>query len=109
LIDAAIYPGSSGSPVLLYNQGAWVDRSNNVIGGVRVSFLGIVYGVKVHAAPGELVTIPAPTQRTASLTALPNNLGVCIKSSRVFDFEPELIMRGLYALPDGYMMRALPK
>ena len=41
LIDCSIFPGSSGSPVFLYNTGGWTDRrGNTALGGVRLLFLG---------------------------------------------------------------------
>ncbi|WP_315775112.1 MULTISPECIES: serine protease [unclassified Bradyrhizobium] len=107
LIDAAIFPGSSGSPVFLYNQGAWLNRDNQVQFGTRALLLGIVWGVRLHTQPGQIAIIPAPTQQAITLTNLPNNLGICIKSSRILEFEPEIVKRG-YKIPDGYKMRAAP-
>lgn len=106
LVDAAIYPGSSGSPVFLFNQGAWSDKSGHLQLGVRIKLLGIVYAVQLHTAPGEIAIVPAPTQRALSLTQLPNNLGVCIKASRILDFEPEFIRLGILKQPEGYVMRS---
>ena len=54
LVDAAIYPGSSGSPVFLYNQGAWTDRRGHLQIGGRVKLLGIIYAVALHDANGEI-------------------------------------------------------
>jgi hypothetical protein len=41
LIDAGVYPGSSGSPVLILNQGAYAARDALVVGS-RLLFLGMV-------------------------------------------------------------------
>jgi V8-like Glu-specific endopeptidase len=108
LIDAAIFPGSSGSPVFLFNQGAWTLRDGNTVaGGYRIQLLGIVYAVTLHKTNGEIVIVPAPTQaRALAVTQIPNNLGLCIKSSRLLEFEPILIQRGLKP-PDGYKLRDL--
>lgn len=105
LIDAAIYPGSSGSPVFLYNHGTWLDAQGHIRFGTRVQLLGIVWGVRMHPQPGQIVVVPAPTQQAISLTGLPNNLGICIKAARILDFEPEIIKQG-YKAPDGFRMRA---
>jgi S1-C subfamily serine protease len=43
MIDAAIYHGSSGSPVCLYNVGAWIGENNIAQLGTRVGLLGVVY------------------------------------------------------------------
>lgn len=41
LIDAGVHPGSSGSPVFLYNQGSYTD-GNTVVIGSRLHFLGML-------------------------------------------------------------------
>jgi Trypsin-like peptidase domain len=106
LIDAAIYPGSSGSPVLLYNSGSWGNRSGGLQIGTRVNLLGVVFAVANHAATGEIKIIPAPTQyRQIVVSNVPNNLGVCLQSHLILDFEPEIVKRG-YKPPDGYVMRS---
>ena len=43
LIDASVFPGSSGSPVMIFNKGAYTTRTGgNVIGSSRFFLLGIV-------------------------------------------------------------------
>jgi hypothetical protein len=54
LVDAAIFPGSSGSPVLLFNSGTWTSRSAGVQLGTRVQLLGIIYAVALYTATGEI-------------------------------------------------------
>ena len=41
LIDAGVFPGSSGSPVFIYNQGAYPVRDGIAIGN-RLLFVGII-------------------------------------------------------------------
>jgi hypothetical protein len=41
LIDAGVYPGSSGSPVFILNQGAYATRTGLSIGS-RLVFLGVI-------------------------------------------------------------------
>jgi S1-C subfamily serine protease len=41
LIDAGVYPGSSGSPVFIMNQGAYATRSGLTV-GTRLLFLGLI-------------------------------------------------------------------
>jgi hypothetical protein len=46
IIDAAVFPGSSGSPVFLFDRGMVVDRKGNVImGGGRLYLLGVLAAV----------------------------------------------------------------
>jgi len=91
LIDAAIYPGSSGSPVFLYNIGNYVSKDGTTIIGNRFYFLGVIYAVYIYNPKGELkiITIPDRTD-TLSFVRLPINLGLVISSSKILDFEPLL-------------------
>jgi hypothetical protein len=41
LIDAGVFPGSSGSPVFILNQGAYQTRTALVVGS-RLLFLGVI-------------------------------------------------------------------
>ena len=41
LIDAGVYPGSSGSPVFIMNQGSYATKSGLAI-GTRLLFLGVI-------------------------------------------------------------------
>ncbi len=41
LVDAGVYPGSSGSPVFIVNQGSYATRDGLTI-GTRVLFLGLI-------------------------------------------------------------------
>lgn len=90
MIDAACFPGSSGSPVMLYNVGGYyMPNGDFAIGGSRVKLLGILYAGTVHTVTGELQIVTLPTsQSILPLSRIPNNLGVVIQSSRLRDFEP---------------------
>ncbi len=54
LIDAAVFPGSSGSPVFLYNAGSYADREGNLYTGGRLHFLGILSQVFHRTAEAEI-------------------------------------------------------
>jgi hypothetical protein len=106
LIDAAIFPGSSGSPVLLFNQGTWVSRDGTTHLGGRIELLGVNYAVANYTATGEIKIEQTPTEmRPVPKLPIPSNLGVCVKASRILEFEPLLVTLGLRA-PDGYVIRA---
>ena len=53
LIDSAIYNGSSGSPVFIFNQGSYSIGSDLYVGD-RCLLVGIVYAVRLHVANGEI-------------------------------------------------------
>ncbi|WP_219722193.1 S1 family peptidase [Xanthomonas arboricola] len=92
MIDAACFPGSSGSPVLLYNDGPWLRRDGNVVmGGLRIRLLGLLYAGPQHTASGDIEIINVPTQqRAVAISRIPNNLGLIIKSSRILEMEDVL-------------------
>jgi hypothetical protein len=105
LIGITTWPGSSGSPVLLYSEGSYPIRNSLVIGS-RVKLLGIVYGVAVQDVTGDIVIQSGPTQiKATGKMAIPTNLGACIQASRVLEFEPLLVRLGVKP-PTGYTIRA---
>lgn len=83
LIDAACFPGSSGSPVLILNQGSYSDKSGNVYIGNRAILLGILHAGPQHTAQGQIHFVNIPT----TVTAIPNNLGLVIKSGELTVFD----------------------
>ena len=89
LIDAACFPGSSGSPVFLFNQGGYATKSGGlVIGPSRVKLLGALYAGTQHTVSGEIKVVQVPTQNTAvSISSIPNNLGIVIKASQLAAFD----------------------
>ena len=93
LIDAACFPGSSGSPIFIFNQGAHLDGNTVVMGG-RLLLIGVLYAGHTHTATGEIKVVPIPTVTVPiAVSSIPNNLGICIWSSRITEFEPALRKR----------------
>lgn len=91
MIDAACFPGSSGSPVLLLNLGTYSERNSGVIAGNRIKLLGVLYAGPQHTATGDIRIINVPTRNEhISVTTIPNNLGIVIKSKKILDFEEVL-------------------
>ncbi len=92
MIDAACFPGSSGSPVLLYNLGSYVDKNGTTnMGSSRIKLLGVLYAGPQHTATGEIVIQNLPTvAKPISISRIPNNLGLIIKAERLRDFEAVL-------------------
>jgi hypothetical protein len=61
LIDASVFPGSSGSPVFIYYAGTYPDKAGNAYIGNRLFFLGILAGVFYRTENGEIKMKEAPT------------------------------------------------
>lgn len=81
LIDAACFPGSSGSPVIIVNQGSYANGNGIAIGN-RLYFMGIMYAGPQHTAAGE-IRFATPT----TYTRIPNNLGAVIKAEQLLVFD----------------------
>lgn len=90
LIDAAVFPGSSGSPVFIFNEGSYSTPEGLSL-GTRLLFIGITRAVYQHTATGDIVAVDIPTtNKQFAVSRIPNNLGLVIKSTRLHDFEPIL-------------------
>ena len=85
MIDAACFPGSSGSPVFIFNDGMYRDKSGNMCLGDRIIFLGVLYSGPQYSAQGE-IRVPM-NQMPISITNIPNNLGCVIKAEKVLELE----------------------
>lgn len=98
MIDAACFPGSSGSPVFLYNHGSWATREGGLVAGTRIKLLGLLYAGPQHTAEGEVRIINVPTQqRAVTLSTIPNNLGLIVKASRLLEMDD--VIRQVIARP----------
>jgi len=89
LIDAACFPGSSGSPVFLYNQVGYATKSGGMtIGPGRLKLLGALYAGPQYTVSGEVKIVTVPTQNIpVAISSIPNNLGIVIKATQLEAFE----------------------
>ncbi len=60
LIDASVFPGSSGSPVFIHNEYGYRSGDSFQLGASRLLFVGIVAAVHVQQDTGRLVTAALP-------------------------------------------------
>lgn len=91
IIDAACFPGSSGSPVLICDVGGYRDKQGNLNWGCsRVFLLGILYAGPQLTITGEIKveTVQNIQQKICAISHIPNNLGYVIKAERIMDFIP---------------------
>ena len=89
LVDIPIYPGISGSPVLLMSYGyEWYNKKNYSVGS-RCYFIGILYAMAKYSKKQSGLTMEMiPTDDSfADFESLTSNLGFVIKSSKLKDFE----------------------
>jgi Trypsin-like peptidase domain len=94
MIDAACFPGSSGSPIYLYKERPRLDKAGRIHMEIGFALLGILYAGPEHNVEGEIIVTTTPTvTRPVPLSRIPMNLGFCIKSRRLLDFVPEIRTR----------------
>lgn len=98
MIDCACFPGSSGSPVFLLDQGIYVDRDNDVqLGKHRFGLLGFLHAGPALNDDQELVAV-TPPRKLADMQQFPlmMNLGNCVRAERLTEMY-DLIARGAKA------------
>jgi hypothetical protein len=74
VIDVAAFPGSSGSPIFIYNNGTVPDKKGNIAIGSRIMFLGVLYKGPIMQSDGRIVVRDIPTAMTpvAQITQMMN-------------------------------------
>lgn len=86
LIDASVFPGSSGSPVFIYYTGSYPDKAGNLYAGSRMFFLGILAQVFQRTEQGDIKIKEVPTAQVA-ITEVQQmiDLGIVFNDSTVIE------------------------
>ena len=94
LVDASVFPGSSGSPVFLYNKGMYSDRKGNTTIGTRLSFLGVIASVFFREDINQIALIPEQTVSTPVAIAREMiDLGIVFKAHTVLETIEQLLKK----------------
>jgi hypothetical protein len=94
LIDAAVFGGSSGSPVFLVDRGAYSARDGGiVVGRRRIYFLGLVAAGYYQESTGVIEERPIPTANSQFVAVGKNmlNLGIVYKASTICELVEKLV------------------
>lgn len=84
LIDASVFPGSSGSPVFIIKTGRFADKKGKEYTGDKLLFLGIVASVYQRSEQGEIHIVDIPTsKRPVAAFNQMIDLGVVFKSETI--------------------------
>lgn len=78
LIDASVYPGSSGSPVVLLDRGSYHSRNGSLQVQSRFSLLGVIAQVHTREVDGVLQAASGVAKFQS-----PINLGIVFKASAI--------------------------
>jgi hypothetical protein len=86
LVDASVFPGSSGSPVFICDNGGYTSKGNFVVGS-RLLFLGVIASVLIREEHGQIGFVPIPTTELMPIfkTYQMIDLGVVYKASTVIE------------------------
>lgn len=88
LVDMACFPGSSGSPIYILNEGAYTSKDGAMVIGRRIILIGILYAGPQYDAQGDIVVKTIPTQqKIQTSTPIMTNLGYYIKANELKEFE----------------------
>jgi hypothetical protein len=91
LIDANVFPGSSGSPVMVLDEGAYASKRGISVGG-RAYFLGLVSDAYIHTEEGVIQFKPLPTQLVPVYQEHQFfNLGAVIKAKAMLNTMSEFV------------------
>lgn len=92
VVDAACFPDSSGSPVVLVNNGVYIGKKGELqVGGGRYALLGVLYAGPQWTAEGKVVQQPIPaTYQPVSMTKVMIHLGYVVKAREIVALGEQL-------------------
>lgn len=81
LVDMACFPGSSGSPVYIFNRDGYLDRAKNafMMGQTRFHLLGILFSGPLVTNSGQIVLAHVPRIEVATMM----HLGYVIRATQL--------------------------
>lgn len=82
LIDASVFGGSSGSPVLIFDRGTYTTREGGTVVGSRLHLVGVLAAVHIRQVNGAVHELPA---RRIAVFDEPIDLGIVFKASAIQD------------------------
>jgi hypothetical protein len=89
-VDIAALPGSSGSPILVFDEGTFPTRQGPVA-GTRAVLLGILFSGPQLRVDGTVSIEQVPTAaRAVSVSLIPAHLGYYIKAKELLGFSKVL-------------------
>jgi hypothetical protein len=84
ITDIACFPGSSGSPIMIVNEGIYVNKGGATVIGSRALFLGVLFAGPTFSAEGTIMTQAIPTiSKSFSVTSLMIHLGYFVKAKEI--------------------------
>lgn len=91
MVDMACFPGSSGSPIFVYDRNGYIDRktNSNHLGESRIRFVGVLYSGPLITNDGKIVLQKQPKVEVSATM----HLGNAIRSSQLRGIEEQVFAR----------------
>lgn len=88
--DIACFPGSSGSPIFRIQEGM-IQNGEGFTPGVKIEFLGTLWGGPTFSAEGKIIPTAIPTSITGTpVTQVMMNLGFVVPAQALDDLQAAL-------------------
>lgn len=85
LVDMATFGGSSGSPVMIMNEGSWSTPGGLAMGS-RLMLLGVLYAGHTRTEAGDIKPVVVPTQLVSTVEVRQwVHLGICVHADRIIE------------------------
>lgn len=91
LIDASVFPGSSGSPVFIYNSGSYLSKGGEPFIGQRIYFVGVISSGYYRDEFNKVTPLPIPTANSFAISTQMIDLGLVIKAEAVQEAAKECV------------------
>lgn len=82
VVDMSCFPGSSGSPILIANEGMYSTKTGTTV-GTRAILLGVLFSGPTYDSKGEVDIEEIPTKKANFLNKVMVNLGYYIKAKEI--------------------------
>ncbi|MFZ7230474.1 hypothetical protein, partial [Avibacterium avium] len=104
LIDAACFPGSSGSPIFQYTEGAKSDiHGITFYPGGYLKLLGVLYAGPMFGIDGNIQIKEIPTSTIPiAHSRIPMNLGLVIKIEKLLEMKKILMKEIIRPMTNNY-------
>lgn len=89
-VDIGFFQGSSGSPIIVCNEGVYASGKEIKVGS-RTLLLGVLFGGPVYQADGTIKI--GPNQALATQTQMPFHIGYYIKASEVLVLKDAVLKK----------------